>query len=510
MAEDRICPVVRDLLPLWAEGLVSEQTAQFVEAHLRGCRECRAARDALVQPAPPVLLDSGPSSAPPLDSARFLRRWQRRMRSIGAAAAAIAMAGLAVGVYSVVTAPSASPLGADSPMTWPAFAATIPGYTPALRLGQAIPLHDVIPLGAETVTIRGFYASYTATDLLFQVTEKGNPHPPLPELFSPGPPVNTPVGSNANVPLVGGGQAGYWWLGKLYGPETSSQGRPPSTFSFYLMGSSGSAGQNSSVRVPFTLQIPRRAYVPRGLQTWHSHKIYAAGPYRLRVNSLQVSTAGTLFRVQVTRPQRLQVWPDPNCPKFFMPEGCGFSVWPGMVSRGWQTYTGIFPAPSTLPLHRAEIAVPIYGLYTNVTSAVRRTIPWPPESTPSGRRAQAPTVLLGSFQGFSARAVVTVQGLTITFRGVNRPPMPPGLAPFFGVGSVRLLLPDGTTRSATGHEISESPSLRTHVSMTTWTGSWQKPPSSADLKATGSAELTLTIHAVHHMPFGRDGVIWRP
>lgn len=510
MAEDRICPVVRDLLPLWAEGLVSEQTAQFVEAHLRGCRECRAARDALVQPAPPVLLDSGPLSVPPLDSAGFLRRWRRRFRSLIAAAIAVAVTGLAVGVYSVVTAPSASPLGADSPMTWPAFAATIPGYTPALRLGQAIPLHDVIHLGAETVTIRGFYASYTATDLLFQVTEKGNPHPPLPELFSPAPPANTPIGSNANVPLVRGGQAGYWWLGQLYGPETSSKGRPPSTFSFYLVGSSGSAGPISSVRVPFTLHIPRRAYIPRGLQTWNSHTIYRVGPYRLRVNSLQVSTAGTLFQVQVTRPHGIQIWPDPNCPKFFMPEGCGFSVWPGAVSRGWQTYTAIFPVPPSLPLRTSQSAVPIYALYTNVTTAVHRAVTWPPQSTAGVRRAQAPTILLGSFQGFSARAVVTAQGLTITFHGVDRPPMPPGLAPFFGVGSVRLRLPDGTTLSATGHETSQSPSLRTHVTIATWTGSWRIPPDSADLTATGTAELTLTVQAVHYMPFGHQGVVWRP
>ena len=36
------CSIVRDLLPLYAEDMVSEQTAQYVKEHLKLCKECEA------------------------------------------------------------------------------------------------------------------------------------------------------------------------------------------------------------------------------------------------------------------------------------------------------------------------------------------------------------------------------------------------------------------------------------------------------------------------------------
>ena len=48
---DLSCPVVRDLLPLYAEGLASEETASLVEAHLGACPDCRAALEAVRAPA---------------------------------------------------------------------------------------------------------------------------------------------------------------------------------------------------------------------------------------------------------------------------------------------------------------------------------------------------------------------------------------------------------------------------------------------------------------------------
>ena len=36
------CSIVRDLLPLYAENMVSTQTAEYVSEHLKECRECRA------------------------------------------------------------------------------------------------------------------------------------------------------------------------------------------------------------------------------------------------------------------------------------------------------------------------------------------------------------------------------------------------------------------------------------------------------------------------------------
>ena len=34
------CNIVRDLLPLYIENMVSAESAQFVEAHLSKCPEC--------------------------------------------------------------------------------------------------------------------------------------------------------------------------------------------------------------------------------------------------------------------------------------------------------------------------------------------------------------------------------------------------------------------------------------------------------------------------------------
>ena len=36
------CSVVRDLLALYAEGLISKESAAFVEAHLQNCESCQA------------------------------------------------------------------------------------------------------------------------------------------------------------------------------------------------------------------------------------------------------------------------------------------------------------------------------------------------------------------------------------------------------------------------------------------------------------------------------------
>ena len=36
------CSLVRDMLPLYLENMVSEETAAFVKEHLEGCPECAA------------------------------------------------------------------------------------------------------------------------------------------------------------------------------------------------------------------------------------------------------------------------------------------------------------------------------------------------------------------------------------------------------------------------------------------------------------------------------------
>ena len=35
------CDIIKDLMPLYVEGLTSEETGREIEAHLEGCGECR-------------------------------------------------------------------------------------------------------------------------------------------------------------------------------------------------------------------------------------------------------------------------------------------------------------------------------------------------------------------------------------------------------------------------------------------------------------------------------------
>jgi|GEM_PF-970317 len=77
------CAVIGDLLPLYAEGLTSADSAALVREHLEGCEECRRRLEALRQPA-----ESIPESAAPMDRVKKeLRR--RRRRSAGIAALAV-------------------------------------------------------------------------------------------------------------------------------------------------------------------------------------------------------------------------------------------------------------------------------------------------------------------------------------------------------------------------------------------------------------------------------------
>ena len=41
------CSVVKDLLPLYLEGLVSEETSQYIGEHLESCQSCRSALEEL-------------------------------------------------------------------------------------------------------------------------------------------------------------------------------------------------------------------------------------------------------------------------------------------------------------------------------------------------------------------------------------------------------------------------------------------------------------------------------
>lgn len=68
------CEVVRDLLPTYADGLTSETTNALINAHLKDCPDCRAARDAMNAPETPPAEDRAE-----LDYLKMNRRRNRRV-----------------------------------------------------------------------------------------------------------------------------------------------------------------------------------------------------------------------------------------------------------------------------------------------------------------------------------------------------------------------------------------------------------------------------------------------
>ena len=95
------CSIVQDLLPLYAEDMLREETKEFVDAHLAQCEACRAELAALKADVKPA-----PVSAQPL---RDLKR-QLRRKKLTAVLLAVALAlTLAPAGFAYLTAPQYLP-----------------------------------------------------------------------------------------------------------------------------------------------------------------------------------------------------------------------------------------------------------------------------------------------------------------------------------------------------------------------------------------------------------------
>ena len=94
------CSIVGDLLALWLDGLVSEDTAAFVEEHLARCAACRDRLEQLRAPAAPP-----ESTQEERAFCAFAARWKKKRRRALAAFAALALAAalLAACLFSLLT-----------------------------------------------------------------------------------------------------------------------------------------------------------------------------------------------------------------------------------------------------------------------------------------------------------------------------------------------------------------------------------------------------------------------
>lgn len=98
------CNIIRDILPLYVEDMVSEDTASFVEEHLENCAECRKIAAEMKEPAEPAdLYKHGMTSyvneAAPL---KLVKRKLRRKRLLTILLSFIVAAALVFGIVSVL------------------------------------------------------------------------------------------------------------------------------------------------------------------------------------------------------------------------------------------------------------------------------------------------------------------------------------------------------------------------------------------------------------------------
>ena len=70
------CSYVRDILPLYFEGMVSEETAEFVKEHLETCDECRKRLDEMKSSSEIDALQNKPNE----NQAEPIRKFKRKQR----------------------------------------------------------------------------------------------------------------------------------------------------------------------------------------------------------------------------------------------------------------------------------------------------------------------------------------------------------------------------------------------------------------------------------------------
>lgn len=89
------CPIIEDLLPLYAEGLASPESDQLVQEHLEDCENCRRRLAALREPK-----DTASEDAAPIGT---LKKELRRRRILAAAIAALCVFVILFAVLAHVT-----------------------------------------------------------------------------------------------------------------------------------------------------------------------------------------------------------------------------------------------------------------------------------------------------------------------------------------------------------------------------------------------------------------------
>ena len=78
------CSIIRDLLPLYVEDMVSEDTAAYIVEHLDTCDECKAELERLKRSAEIAVVEEKPDSAKPFK--KIMKKMNRQFYSVAYAA----------------------------------------------------------------------------------------------------------------------------------------------------------------------------------------------------------------------------------------------------------------------------------------------------------------------------------------------------------------------------------------------------------------------------------------
>lgn len=103
------CHVVRDLLPLYHDGVVSAETRSAVGEHLMGCESCRAEYAAMAKPLP----EQAGASGSTLDRFRALMRRQKRKKILAIVLAAVLAVAATAGIGAALSQWYIVPVSAD-------------------------------------------------------------------------------------------------------------------------------------------------------------------------------------------------------------------------------------------------------------------------------------------------------------------------------------------------------------------------------------------------------------
>lgn len=95
------CALVRDLAPLYAEDLVSDESREELEAHVQECKECRAYYDRVTKDMECEKMEEARQETMEIDYMKKIRRYQRINTVLGAVTSFLLGVFLPVGIVGI-------------------------------------------------------------------------------------------------------------------------------------------------------------------------------------------------------------------------------------------------------------------------------------------------------------------------------------------------------------------------------------------------------------------------